>query len=122
MPTRSSFTSAPCDWPALRTPPDPVTSRAAPGSQAATARRIACEAPRVGVVDGPEGEPLSVGRRTRAVPPALRRALELRDGGCRFPGCEQCRHTDAHHIVDWASGGETKLSNLILLCRPRARL
>jgi len=93
-----------------------------PAISAATARRIACEAPRLTVVDGPGGEPLSVGRRTRAVPPALRRALELRDGGCRFPGCEQRRHTDAHHIVHWADGGETKLSNLILLCRRHHRL
>lgn len=56
------------------------------------------------------------------MPPALRRALEARDRGCRFPGCEQRRFTDAHHIRHWADGGETGLSNLVLLCRRHHRL
>ncbi|MDT8369380.1 MAG: HNH endonuclease signature motif containing protein, partial [Longimicrobiales bacterium] len=60
------------------------------------------------------------GRRTRTVSPALRRALELRDRGCRFPGCA-CRFTDAHHIVHWADGGRTDLQNLVLLCRRHHR-
>ncbi|MDT8369970.1 MAG: HNH endonuclease signature motif containing protein, partial [Longimicrobiales bacterium] len=60
------------------------------------------------------------GRRTRTVSPALRRALELRDRGCRFPGCS-CRFTDAHHIVHWADGGRTDLKNLVLLCRRHHR-
>lgn len=93
-----------------------------PAISAATARRIACEASLVGVVHGPDGEPLSVGRRTRAVPPTLRRALWLRDRGCRFPGCGQRRFCDAHHLVHWADGGETSLENLILLCRRHHRL
>ena len=63
---------------------------------------------------------LDVGRRTRTVPSALRRALEARDRGCRFPGCG-LRFTDAHHIVHWADGGETALSNMLLLCRRHHR-
>lgn len=63
-----------------------------------------------------DGSVLHVGRRTRTVPPALRRALEVRDRGCRFPGCG-VRYTDAHHIVHWADGGETSLKNTMLLCR-----
>ena len=51
-----------------------------------TARRLGCDGALLGVVEGAQGEPLAVGRRTRAVPPAIRRALRLRDGGCRFPG------------------------------------
>jgi hypothetical protein len=70
---------------------------------------------------GSEGEPLDVGRRTRTVPPAIRRALEARDRGCRFPGCG-LRFTDAHHVRHWADGGETKLDNLILLCSHHHRL
>jgi hypothetical protein len=62
------------------------------------------------------GRILDVGRRTRAISPALRRALEHRDGGCRFPGCG-IRFCDAHHVEHWADGGETKLDNLVLLCR-----
>jgi hypothetical protein len=64
---------------------------------------------------------LDVGRRTRTIPPALRRALEVRDRGCRFPGCG-LRFTDAHHVVHWGDGGETSLANTLLLCRYHHRL
>jgi hypothetical protein len=60
--------------------------------------------------------------KTRAVPPALRRVVEARDGGCRFPGCERRRFLDAHHLVHCAHGGETGKDNLILLCRHHHRL
>lgn len=63
---------------------------------------------------------LSVGRRTRTIPPHIRRALEERDRGCRFPGCAS-RFTEAHHVRHWADGGETSLSNLLLLCRRHHR-
>ena len=66
------------------------------------------------------GSILGVGRRTRTIPPALRRALQARDRGCRFPGCD-CRFTDAHHVVHWADGGRTDLRNLVLLCRRHHR-
>jgi hypothetical protein len=52
----------------------------------------------------------------------LRRALQARDGGCRFPGCNQHRFVDAHHIRHWADGGETSIDNLVLLCRRHHRL
>jgi len=64
---------------------------------------------------------LDVGRRRRTIPPAIRRALEVRDRGCRFPGCG-LRFTDAHHVVHWADGGETSLKNTVLLCRHHHRL
>jgi len=113
---------------------------------AETSRRLACDSGLVRIAhapvgSGPEGSvpkgsvpedsvpggsgpedsvPLSpvldVGRKSRTVPPALRRALESRDGGCRFPGCG-LRFTDAHHVRHWADGGDTKLTNLVLLCR-----
>ena len=81
-----------------------------------TARRLGCDGALVGVVEGAKGEPLAVGRRARAVPPAVRRALRVRDGGCRFPGCDRSRFTHAHHIKHWADGGETSLDNLVTLC------
>jgi hypothetical protein len=81
-----------------------------------TARRLGCDGSLVGIVDGEDGEPLSVGRKTRAIPPALKRALKARDGGCRFPGCHHARYTEGHHVEHWAEGGETKLSNLVTLC------
>ncbi len=87
---------------------------------AETARRIACDAGKVRMTHR-NGEILSVGRKTRTIPPPIRRALEFRDRGCRFPGCTS-RHCDAHHVDHWADGGETKLSNLVLLCRRHHRL
>jgi len=62
-----------------------------------------------------------VGRSTQAIPRAIRRALRVRDGGCRFPGCTQRRFVDGHHIVHWSKGGETSLANLVLLCRAHHR-
>jgi hypothetical protein len=86
-----------------------------------TARRLACDASVVRILER-DGRPLSVGRRTRSVPPALRRALQSRDRCCRFPGCAQRRHLHAHHIEHWAHGGATELSNLVHLCRFHHRL
>jgi hypothetical protein len=67
-----------------------------------------------------DGSVLDVGRKTRGIPPAIRRALTARDGQCRFPCCTG-RHTDAHHIEHWADGGPTRLDNLVLLCRRHHR-
>jgi hypothetical protein len=82
-----------------------------------TARRLSCDASVVSIVEGEDGEPLNVGRKTRSIPPAMRRALQSRDQGCRFPGCSNKHYVDGHHIRHWANGGETRLSNLALLCR-----
>jgi len=103
---------------------------------AETARRLSCDASRVvvrrdgaGSVNGSadnsangsvHGSVLNVGRKTRTIPPSLRRALDARDRGCRFPACG-LRFTDAHHIVHWADGGETTLGNTLLLCRAHHR-
>ncbi len=86
-----------------------------------TARRLGCDASVVPIVSA-GGELLSVGRRTRSIPPHIRRALEVRDKGCRFPGCQNRRWVDGHHIEHWAKGGETSLDNLVLLCRHHHRL
>lgn len=82
-----------------------------------TARRLACDASRVTIIENDQGEPLNVGRKTRTIPPAIRRALNSRDKGCRFPGCSFTRYVDGHHVHHWANGGETRLSNLVTLCR-----
>jgi hypothetical protein len=88
---------------------------------AETARRLGCDAAIVPLIER-DGRPLTVGRKTRSVPPALRRALASRDGGCRFPGCTTRRLVDAHHIRHWAHGGPTSLDNLVQLCRHHHRL
>ncbi len=86
-----------------------------------TARRLACDAATVAMQHGPAGEILDVGRRTRTISPALRRALAARDRTCRFPGCQN-RRCDAHHVQHWADGGATRLENLVLLCRRHHRV
>lgn len=86
-----------------------------------TSRRLACDASVVRIVEDERGEPLDVGRKTRSIPPALRRALNSRDQGCVFPGCTHKRYVDGHHIHHWAEGGATKLSNLVSLCRAHHR-
>jgi hypothetical protein len=83
---------------------------------------MACDASVLRWRESASGEPLSIGRKTRSIPPALRRALQRRDGGCRFPGCTCRRFVDAHHIVHWADGGETSMDNLVMLCRRHHRL
>lgn len=83
--------------------------------------RLGCDASIVALYER-AGEPLSVGRKTRTIPPAIGRALRARDQGCRFPGCERTRFVDAHHIEHWAHGGETSLDNLVQLCRHHHRL
>ncbi len=89
---------------------------------AETSRRLACDCSIVHWHENNQGEPLNIGRKTRSIPPAIRRALKRRDQGCRFPGCTCIRFVDAHHIQHWADGGETSMDNLVLLCRTHHRL
>ncbi|HLQ60825.1 MAG TPA: DUF222 domain-containing protein, partial [Candidatus Acidoferrales bacterium] len=87
------------------------------------ARRLACDCSLSRVVLGADSEPLDVGRLTRIIPPPMKRALDVRDGGCKFHGCDRpppwC---DGHHLVHWLEGGKTSLDNLVLLCRRHHRL
>jgi len=83
---------------------------------AETTRRISCDSAVVQWLDKHDGQPLSTGRKSRAIAPSIRRALQRRDGGCRFPGCTASHFVDAHHIHHWVDGGETCMENLILLC------
>jgi hypothetical protein len=111
------------DTAALADDPDAGSSELADGSPlgSETARRLACDAAIVPLFER-NGRPLSVGRKTRSVPAALRRALSSRDRGCRFPGCTSRSFVDAHHVVHWAQGGATRLDNLVQLCRHHHRL
>lgn len=88
---------------------------------AETSRRLSCDASVVVMREDADGSVLDVGRKTRTIPTAIRRALEARDQRCRFPGCS-ARRCDAHHIEHWADGGTTALDNLVLLCRRHHRL
>lgn len=87
-----------------------------------TARRWACDASVTRVITDARSQPLDVGRKSKVVPAPIRRAVAVRDRGCRFPGCDRPQGwCDAHHVRHWADGGETALENLILLCRPHHR-
>jgi Domain of unknown function (DUF222)/HNH endonuclease len=87
---------------------------------AGTSQRLACDASRVVMRHDADARITEVGARTRTIPPALRRALQHRDKGCRFPGCG-LPFGQGHHIKHWAHGGPTKLSNLAMLCRRHHR-
>jgi hypothetical protein len=80
-------------------------------------RRLLCDAAVSRVVTGPDSLPLDVGRSRRTIPPAIRRAVIARDGGCRFPGCDRppgwCQ---IHHVVHWLDGGRTAVVNLLPFC------
>ena len=85
-------------------------------------RRLCCDGETVVIVEDENGEPLNVGRKSRTVPTAIKRALWARDKSCTFPGCSHKRFVDAHHIQHWSAGGETSLDNLMLLCTRHHRL
>jgi hypothetical protein len=110
------------DAPALADADQPGQSVLEDGAHvpAETSRRLACDASRVVMRHHPDGRVVEVSARTRAIPPALRRALLHRDRGCRFPGCG-IRFVQGHHVRHWAQGGPTTLSNLALVCRRHHR-
>jgi hypothetical protein len=88
---------------------------------AETARRIACDAGVVRVRETRDGRWREVEGKRRAIPPRVWRALQIRDQGCRFPGCGS-RFAQGHHIHHLADGGPTRLSNLVSLCAQHHRL
>ncbi len=110
------------DAAALADPDQPGQSVLEDGAHvpAETSRRLACDASRVVMRHDPEGRVVEIGARTRTIAPALRRALQHRDQGCRFPGCG-VRFGQGHHLRHWAQGGPTTLSNLAMLCRRHHR-
>jgi hypothetical protein len=86
-----------------------------------TVRRLACDGSLVTIVDGPDGMPLGVGRKTRRIPIRLRRAVLARDGVCVFPSCER-PIAEIHHRQHWTKGGRTDVGNLDGLCKFHHRL
>jgi hypothetical protein len=84
-------------------------------------RLLACDAAVVPIVMNGAGQPLDVGRARRTIPDGLRRAVAARDRGCARCG-KPPSWCEIHHIIEWESGGETKLSNCVMLCRTCHRL
>ncbi|GIE04449.1 HNH endonuclease signature motif containing protein [Paractinoplanes durhamensis] len=90
---------------------------------ATEARLLACDARVVPAVLGTDGQVLDVGQARRLFTGPLRRALVLRDRGCSFPGCDRpAAWCEGHHLIPWADGGPTALSNACLLCRHHHRV
>jgi hypothetical protein len=86
-------------------------------------RRMACDAQLIPAVLGGEGQVLDLGRTRRLINGVLRRALETRDRGCAFPGCDRPpRWCHGHHVKAWVDGGPTTLDNSVLLCGYHHRL
>ena len=80
-------------------------------------KRLRCDNHAVVITETKDGQPLSIGRKSRIVPKAIERAIRTRDNNCCvFPGCENRRFLHCHHVEHWANGGETSLENLMLLC------
>jgi hypothetical protein len=103
-----------------------VTGHAGPGAASSDGGGLAGRLHRaIALLPAPLGAPtqlLDLGRATRLISPALRRALTVRDGGCIAAGCDRpAPWTDAHHLVHWLAGGATSLDNLVLLCRVHHR-
>jgi hypothetical protein len=87
------------------------------------AQLIGCDATVSRVLMAGPSQVVDVGRATRTIPPALRRAVTARDRTCVGPGCERPpEHCDVHHVVFWEHGGETTPENTVLLCRRHHRL
>ena len=85
-------------------------------------RMLACDAVVVPIVMNGRGQPLDVGRASRTIPDGLRRAVAVRDKGCAHPGCDRTPSwSEVHHIHEWQLGGDTTLSNLVMLCRQHHR-
>jgi hypothetical protein len=75
------------------------------------------------LTDPRDGAPLEIGRRSYRVPKALRHWLMLRDGKCSFPGCNNpSLDNEADHLLAWADGGTTGITNLGQPCRKHHRL
>lgn len=88
-----------------------------------TARRLTCDCGMSAITVDAADQPLNVGRTRRSIPSAIRRALEYRDRGCGFPGCDRpIGWTEAHHVRHWLDGGLTSMENLVLLCRCHHRM
>lgn len=94
-----------------------VVLEAGPAVGPSTIEAILCDGFIEVTARGESGTPIDMGRRTRVVPPRLRRFVLQRDGGvCTVEGCTSRYRLQAHHIVPWSEGGVTAEHNLTTLC------
>ncbi|MDQ1620135.1 MAG: hypothetical protein QOE19_2704 [Actinomycetota bacterium] len=92
-----------------------------PEVSTATVMRLLCQSAASVMLRKPDGQPYDLGRSVRHASRKQRRALQLRDAGCRFPSCTRRTHLIPHHVRWWSQGGATDLDNLVLLCAAHHR-
>jgi hypothetical protein len=84
---------------------------------AATIRRLACDAGIHRIVHQARSTILDYGTTARTVPANLWAALVARDQHCRHPGCDRTpEYCQAHHVPAWEHGGPTSIETTILEC------
>jgi len=89
--------------------PQPISAK--------TVERLACDASVTRIVFDSKSQVIDVGRAERTIKGPGRKALNVRDGGCTWPGCERpASWTSGHHIKHWFHGGTNEAPNLTLLC------
>jgi len=89
----------------------------------ASLQRMACDCSVTRVLLSQESVVVDIGRSRRMISGPARKALNARDGHCRWPGCERpASWCDGHHIVHWIEGGTNEPNNLVLLCRRHHRM
>ena len=117
--SRSCCSAHPCSAPDAQSTVDPFGVAFGGGESfvsATAARRLACDAGMIALIEDANGNAISVGRKTRVIPASMKRAMLRRDCKCRYPGCNARAFLEGHHLEHWANGGRTELANLISLC------
>ncbi len=83
----------------------------------ATLEQLICDCSLSRVLMAGQSEVLDVGRATRVISPALRKAVIARDKTCTEPGCDvPAQDCEIHHDQPWSQGGPTNLDNLKAKC------
>jgi hypothetical protein len=79
--------------------------------------RLACDCSVTRILLGSDSMVIDVGRAKRTISGPARKALNVRDRGCTWPGCERpASWTSGHHLKHWINGGTNEPENLTLLC------
>ncbi|HEY5033944.1 MAG TPA: DUF222 domain-containing protein [Candidatus Dormibacteraeota bacterium] len=79
--------------------------------------RLACDCSVTRILLGSTSMVIDVGRAKRVISGPARKALNVRDRGCTWPGCDRpATWTSGHHLKHWIHGGTNEPHNLTLLC------
>jgi 5-methylcytosine-specific restriction endonuclease McrA len=62
------------------------------------------------------GTTVLAGRARKVLSPKITRAVLLRDGHCRWPGCDRRTGLQIHHLLPVSWGGADEIANLAAVC------